>query len=156
MNEYLWSIIGTILLSSLLIVILPEGKTKGLIQAIVRLACVLTIVSPVLRYFQSGNTSFFEEKNSSPFFSESVIQAEKTFIKYYSDMRVRETESFLKNEISEKFEANTVISLKYEMQDDKIKIVEICVQFQEEVSAENREKIEEYLMKNYCKEVLIE
>ncbi len=156
MNGYLLSVIGTVLISSVLTAILPEGKTRGLIQSIARLACVLAIVSPVLSYLRSGNTSVFAEKNSESFFSESVIRAEESFIKYYSEMRIGETENALQKEILEKYGRSVEVSLDYEMQKDKIKIVKIGLKIEEGTKEEDVKSIKDYLMKNYCKEVLVE
>ena len=165
MNEYLLSVIGTVILSAILTAVLPEGKTLGLIKTITRLACILAIVSPVLRFFSSGDLSFGEKENSETIFSQSVIEGEEAFIEYYSEMRIRETERALEAELSEKYDLATKVSLICEKQtetvagkypSDKIKIKELRVKLKESSNEEVLKKMWEYLTKNYCSEVLIE
>lgn len=165
MNEYLLSVIGTVILSAVLTAILPEGRTLGVVKAVARLACVLAIVAPVLNFFRSGNLSAFGEKNSDRIFSESVIEAEETFIEYYSEMRIRETERALELELSEKYSVEAEVALAYKRQEervdgryasDKIKITGIHVKLKEKSNEEVLQKMWEYLTKNYCSEVLIE
>ena len=50
MNEYVLSVIGTVLIASVLTAILPEGKTSGIIKGITRLVCVVAIVAPVVSF----------------------------------------------------------------------------------------------------------
>ena len=154
MNGYLLSVIGIVLLSSLLNSILPDGKTRGLIQGITRLACVLAIVSPIFTYLQSGAFSVFEGKKTSAFFSESVIQSEEAFIEYYSELRVSETESALQAEILEKYGVKTILSLSYERKNGKIKILQIQVKMGTDTGKKGL--ICQYLKTNYCEEVLID
>ena len=165
MNEYLLSVIGTVILSAILTAILPEGKTLGLMKAITRLVCILAIVSPVLNFFRLGNLSFIGEKNSDNIFSQSVIETQGAFIEYYSEMRIRETQSAIESELSEKYAVDTKVTLCYELQServdgkyesDKIKITEIRIKLKEESNEEVLKKMWEYPTKNYCSEVLIE
>ena len=165
MNEYLLSVIGTVTLSAILTAILPEGKTSGLIKAISRLACILAIVSPVLRFFSAGELTFRDMENSKEIFSQSVIEGEEAFIEYYSEMRIRETERALEAELSEKYGLDTKVTLLCEKQteqvagkypSDKIKIKEIRVKLKKSSNEEVLKKMWEYLTKNYCSEVLIE
>ena len=153
------------IVSAILTAILPEGKTSGLIKTITRLACILAIVSPVLRFFNAGELSFGGIENSERIFSQSVIEGEERFIEYYSEMRIRETETALQAELSEKYDLATEVTLICEKQmetvdgkyaSNKIKIKEIRVKLNERSNEEVLQKMWEYLTKNYCSEVLIE
>ena len=164
MNGYLLSVIGTVLLSAILTAVLPSGKTAGLIKSIVRLACILAIVSPVLQFFQTGKLSF-DGENLQTFFNESGIEGGESYIKYYSEMRIEETERALEEEILEKFGSIASVTFSWETvtetvfnryENESIKISEIRIKLKEKTSEEVEKKMWEYLTKNYCSEVLIE
>lgn len=165
MNEYLLCVIGTVIVSAILTAILPEGKTLGLVKTITRLACILAIVSPVLRFLRVGELTFGGMENSKEIFSQSVIEGEEAFIEYYSEMRIRETERALESELSEKYGLDTEVTLLCEKQTERvdgkyisnrIKIKEIRVKLKKSSNEEVLKKMWEYLTKNYCSEVLIE
>ncbi len=164
MNEYLLSVIGVVILSAIVTSLLPEGKTAGTIKLISRLVCILAIISPVLHFFRSGTLSFKGE-NSKEIFTQTVIQSEERFIEYYSEMRIRETESALKAEILEKYALDVEVAFDYERQTEeigeiyayeKIRITKIRVKLNQESKEEVLRNMWEYLTKNYCSEVLIE
>ena len=156
MNEYLLSIVGTVLLSAILTAILPDGKTSGLIKGVTRLACTLVIISPIVTLFQSETGSFLETKKSDDIFSQSVIDAEQTFIHYYSELRVRETEKALAREIAEKQEIEVTVSLEWTREKEDIRIDKICVKTYKQEDEEVLKRVWEHLTENYCSEVLIE
>ena len=81
MSVYVLSVIGTVLLCSILTSILPTGKTNSVIKGIAKLVCVISIVMPVLIFFQSGkwsmNQNIFQKE-----FAESIIKTDEAFIQY--------------------------------------------------------------------------
>ena len=95
MNGYLLSIAGVVVLSAILSSVLPNGKTSGLIKSIMRMACILAIISPIITFFHSGSLSVSGVKNSDAIFSQSVIEQERAFIHYHREMRIAETERAL-------------------------------------------------------------
>ncbi len=165
MKEYLLSVIGAVILSAIVVAVLPEGKTAGMIKTVSRLICILMIISPVLRFFQSGNLSVWGENLQENIFSETVIEAEDSFIKYYSEMRIRETEAALEKEILQRYDLIVEVVLFYEYEtervgafyeSDKIKIMGIHIKLKQESKEEVIKEMWEYMTENYCKEVLIE
>ena len=158
MNGYLLSIAGVVVLSVILSSVLPNGKTSGLIKSIMRMACILAIISPIITFFYSGSLSVSGVKNSDAIFSQSVIEQERAFIHYHSEMRIAETERALEKEILTQFSVETSVALSWELETDYdlIKITQIRVMTKEQKEGEVLEKMWEYLTKNYCSEVLIE
>lgn len=163
MRAYLLSVMGTVLLSALITAIIPEGKTAATIKGVARLICLVAIVLPVLNFLQSGNLD--SGKYSETFFSGSVIQSDKEFIQYCSELRIQSAESEIEKELSEDFSllAEVDIAWTYQeasengtLQADRIKIERITVKSKTEIDKEEAEKVWEHLTKNYCSEVLIE
>ena len=163
MSGYLLTVMGTVLLSSILTAIVPDGKTSGLIKSVARLACVVAIVAPILRFFQTGSVETLMQ-NSKVFFLETGIESEGGFIQYYSERRVRESESLLKKELESLFTEVKSVTITWSLDEEvfsgttmkNIKILQIYVQLNEQSNEEAIEDMWEYLTKNYCSEVLIE
>ena len=164
MSGYAMSVIGIILISAILTAVLPSGKTGSVIKGVTRLACVLVIVMPILVFFQSGeweiDKTFFQGE-----FSETVIQTDGAFIQYYSEMRVREAEDKLEEELFKEFSVRANVTLVWETEksayasyyeDEKIKITRIYVVNDKKQAEEVEKAMWGYLTKNYCSEVLIE
>lgn len=165
LNGYLLSIIGTVLVCSILTAILPSGKTHGVIKGIAKLVCVITIISPIPKFI--GNWSFFDKNNkknsgnNTVNLAQTVIPTDESFIKYYCEMRVQNAEISLNEEIKEKFfiTATSDITWKFQAENDidsdTIQIVKISVKL-ENGDEQTRQAVGEYLRKNYCSEVQIE
>ena len=165
MNEYLLSIVGVILLSAMLTAILPDGKTSGLIKSVMRMACILAIISPILAFFRSGSLVVGAEKKSDINSENAVIEMDAEFIHYYSEMRISEAESVLKSEIFERFQVDCNVTLHWQFEAEMtgknataelIKITQIHIKTVGQEQEEVLKEMWEYLTKNYCSEVLIE
>ena len=163
LSGYLLTVIGTVLRSSILTAIVPEGKTASLIKSVARLACVVAIIAPILRFFQTGSVGTLMQ-NSEVFFSETGIESEESFIQYYSEWRVHESENSLKKELESLFTEVESVTLTWSLEEEffsgsaikNIKILQIQVQLNEQSNEEATQDMWEYLTKNYCSEVLIE
>lgn len=160
MNGYLLSIIGTILLCSIITVLIPNGKTAGTVKGIAKLVCVLAIIAPILRFFKTGEFEWANAENSS----KTVIELDYDFIEYYSEARVKAAEKSLECLLKEKFGVETSITLAWETESEtldryyewgKIRITQIYVKLQSEGGAQVKDLIE-YLKQNYCSEVILE
>ena len=86
MSGYLLGVIGVVLISSLLTVVIPQGKTAKLVASLSKLACIVAILMPIPALLSGKEQSFF---------GETIIQTDDEYIKYLSEMRVREAESNL-------------------------------------------------------------
>ena len=162
MSEYLLCMIGTVLLSAILVAILPNGKTMGIIRAITRLVCVLAIIFPILHFFQTGEMPDY--KKNPDIFSQTSIDMDNKFIKYYSEKRIRQTQEAVVQELLEKYNAQTNVLFDWEYQEfvngkyteDLICVTKINVRCSNQIDEEVKLKMWEYLTTNYCSEVLIE
>ncbi len=165
MNGYLLSVIGTVLLCSLLTAIAPEGKTSAVVKGVARLTCILAIIAPVLQFFKTGSLSDLlgekEEKN----FTQNVIEEEGAFIQYYCELRIQETEKALKAALSERYGLDCAVSIAWSAVEEeldggytepRIRVDGIAVTLLQEAQEEVKEAMLEYVKKNYCSEVLIE
>ncbi len=165
MNGYLLSIIGTVLLSAIVTVVIPNGKTAGTVKGIARLVCVLAIIAPILRFFKTGEMDWTTSKIDGNNFSKSVIEIDQDFIEYYSESRVRETEGQIETLLLEEFHVKATVSLEWELESEtvanryeweRIRIKGIYVKMPEDFSADVWKSVQKYLKQTYCSEVILE
>ena len=121
MNGYVLTVMGTVLLSAILTILVPEGKTSGIIKGVTKLACLIVIISPIPQFLK--NERFFDVirgesvENNEAFFEENGITADKSFIEYYCKWRVEETQTALQKELTEKFAVKLIVTIVWEFDD---------------------------------------
>ncbi len=160
MNEYILSVVGVVLVSALLTAILPEGKTNGLIKSVAKVACVFTIVAPIINYFGGDKNSKNEE-----IFSETVINSELNFIDYCSKISVENAKDELEKYLFE--ETNTKINVellwRYEESnaqifgtsygERKVKIYKALLTANENVNEQKKQTLKELVIETGINEV---
>ena len=165
LNGYLACVIGTILVCSLLTAIAPKGKTSDVIVGVCKLACVLAILSPIPFFLAGEELEGNLTKKILSFFEGKGIKSDGEFIKYYSELRVKNTEKALQEELKTLYgvQVRVILEWRAEMETfvgvyevENIRIDRICVFCEEGVSEEVKRDMNGYLSKNYCSEVLIE
>ncbi len=160
MTGYLLSVIGTVLICSLLTAIAPEGKTSSLIKGVARLGCILVIVAPALAFFTGGKLGKIGEN----FFDQSGIETDGSFIQYYSERRVQDAEAALEKEIEEKYGLQTQVNAEWSLVKEAfgsysaeiVQIEKIRIVTPQRTGEEVKKAMREYVEKNYCSEVYIE
>lgn len=113
MSAYLLGIVGIVLLSSILSVVLPGGKTVKFIKGITKLCCLAVILAPVLGFFKKAVSG--DGKINFPFFSsQTVIETDDAFIDYCSTKRIENAERELEKKLKETFSADVEVTLLWE------------------------------------------
>ena len=151
MSEYLLGVVGIVLFSAVLTAILPAGKTEAVVKWVAKLACLATILTPLLSFF--GGEGTFEV-----FFEKSVIQTDGNYIQYCSEISIENAEKSLQEHLSEKYGKEFTVALfwkevevdegRYKV--EKIKIEKVVVYAKERLSEEEKTEICEYLMTSYA------
>ena len=150
MSGYLLSVIGIVLFSSILVAVLPTGKTGDMIRGITRIACVITMLSPVV-YF------FVDDGALDSFFGETGIETEATFIQYCCEERIEEAENLLQKELSAKYDGVDTVEIEWENEAvdfkgytaSEVKIIKIVVYVNRAFSNNVQEEMIEYLFNQY-------
>ena len=152
MKEYLLAVIGMILFSAVITTLLSDGKIASSVKALCRMACVLTLTSPLILIFQK-ESNFLEV--SKLFFQETGIDIDTSFIQYYSNQRIAYAQSAIEEELVKKYGVSCKVELVCQvLETGELKIQKIYLQTEAEKEVENL--MSEYLSRNYCSEVLIE
>ena len=164
MKEYLIRIVGITLICSILTMIIPKGKNFNVICGAMKIICLLVIVAPVLLFFQNKDNRKLD-KIYQEIFSDSVIQVDEEFINYYSESTIDYLEKQVEKEILEMYNHVVWVSVDWEYAVDKyqeiypdvkVKITQMHVKAEDGLKEEEKKVLSEFLMKNYCSEVLIE
>ncbi len=150
MKEYLLNVVGIVLFVSVLLAILPSGKTNELIKSIARMACLITILSPIVQFFV-GN------KNLPSIFGESGIELQSRYIEYCSEERISETEKLLKNELRQYFPTICDVEIAWEFASvekvggtcEEISIKEVEISTSKRLTEEEKRAIISHLKTNY-------
>jgi len=160
MNGYILSVIGVVLVSALLTAILPDGKTNGIIKSVTKVACVFTIVAPIIEYFGENKSLKPEE-----IFTETVINGDVNFIDYCSKISVENAKEELEKALKEEIQTEITVELLWNYaneqtqlfgasyEDRKIQITKALLKTQEELSEESKRTIVEIIGKTGIYEV---
>ena len=160
MSAYLLSVLGTVIISSILTAVTMEGRTAQMVKGVAKLACLLAIIAPIPALFQRIQQG--ENADGFNFFEETVIKADNAFIQYYSERRIADTERQLQQEILRLYAVETSVKINWELEnlveknDLSIMILGIFVYAPTDCALQQKNAIKAYLMENYCKEVQIE
>ena len=164
MSGYVIGVVGTVIISSILMMIVPEGKSTSIIKGMTKLACLVVLIAPIPKLL--GDENFFDVfrgesvENVGGFFENSGLNADETFIEYYCKLRVVETQTALEKEIYTQFQVSADVQISWEFAGetdvDGIKITKITVKSKATVEEEVQRKMCAYLTDSYCSEVLIE
>lgn len=140
MTEYLMTITGIVLLSTVLTNVLPLGKTSQIIKNVVRLCLYLAILSPIYQFFEKEvfdkNGEIFQN-----YFDETVIQTDRSYIQYCSEISVENVEKQIEEELLKEYGIQSVVSIKLENDgsDNKIEKIYIQTDFLEETTMKSVE-----------------
>ena len=155
MSGYLLTVIGSVLVCSLITAIAPDGKTSASVKGVTKLVCILAVIAPILNFFKTDSVQGLIDKNRQGIFYEDVIEVDGEFIQYYSEMRIQQTEEVLSEKLFERYSVSCEVWLDWSFEGD-IRIERIVVKLLENVDEEVKGEMRLFLVENCCGEVLIE
>ena len=155
MSGYLLTVIGSVLVCSLITAIAPDGKTSASVKGVTKLVCILAVIAPILNFFKMDSVQGLIDKNRQGIFYEDVIEVDGEFIQYYSEMRIQQTEEVLSEKLFERYSVSCEVWLDWSFEGD-IRIERIVVKLLENVDEEVKGEMRLFLVENCCGEVLIE
>lgn len=124
MKEYILAVCGAVVLSALLLLLLPEGKTGKFIGGILKLFCLLVMMIPLFDWI-----SDFAPKKE-PIESTQTIVPDDEFLEYafalQAEARAREIEKVL----TEKFGVDTQAQVKWIHDEYACKVTKISVKIE--------------------------
>ena len=106
MDAYILAVCGAVILSALVTIVLPEGKTGKFIGGILRLFCLLVMLTPLLALLQTGGSGdvFAEETGAE-------IAPDDSFVAYMFGRRADEEERAVRERLSEEFGVRSAVQI---------------------------------------------
>ncbi len=154
MNEYLLSIMGIVLVSSVLTVIMPSGKMATVVKSGARLSVLLVVVAPLFGFLTSRDwetSDYF-----SNFYEESVIMTDKEFIDYSRYERIKEAEIAVEKDIQEKYSLTLSVKIEWAEEEEKIRILTITMFAFERLDEKEEVRLINYVRETYgCEGVIV-
>lgn len=109
MNNWLSSIAIIVLFSSIIIMILPEGKTSFLIKSILSIVVSLSIVSPI-KSFLTGDFN----ANSFP---QNDVMLQEEYLFYVSNIKIESYKDNINNLLNDIGVTSSTINFEYKIDD---------------------------------------
>lgn len=122
MKDWIISIVSVVLITSIVCLILPQGKMGKFVKNIFSILTMLVIIKPLI-YLKDGNFNFEQ-------FAGSDIVIQTDFLDYIYQKRVDEQTKICLKIIEENGIKNAKVDINFEIenQDIKIKLVQINLQ----------------------------
>lgn len=140
MSEYLLTITGIVLISTVFSNFLPGGKTCLLIKNILRLCAYLSVLAPIFKIFTDSSNN--GDKFFIDYFNENVIKTDNSYIEYCSKKTINTTEEkieeLLKSEYFIQADVQIVGNEKNDFGELKIEKIVVIIN---DISTEKQEEI---------------
>lgn len=146
MKEYILAVCGSVVISALITLLLPEGKMGKFIGGILKLFCLLVMLMPLFQMFEKYRPWDGEVETSGEYEPDEnfLMQA----FKLQAEMREREIEE----EIAKEFSVDVDAELLWEYADYACNVTEIKIKIEDFGIYEENEhifviqQIEKYLL----------
>ena len=150
MKDWIISIVSVVLITSIVCLILPQGKMGKFVKNIFSILTMLVIIKPLI-YLKNGNFNFEQFAGS-----DIVIQAD--FLNYIYQKRVDEQTKICLKIIEENGVKNAKVDINFEIenQDIKIKLVQINLQDSVIISDKGHIDIKEEIVAEVSSYLLVE
>lgn len=106
MDAYILAVCGAVILSALVTIVLPEGKTGKFIGGILRLFCLLVMLTPLLTLLQTGSSGDVFAADGK-----TEIVLDDPFVTYMFDRRADEEEQAVQEQLAEEFGIRTAVQI---------------------------------------------
>lgn len=144
MNNWLSSIAIIVLFSSIIIMILPEGKTSFLIKSILSIVVSLSIVSPI-KSFLTGDFN----ANS---FSQNDVMLQEEYLFYVSNIKIESYKDNINNLLNDIGVTSSTINFEYKIDDFyRLTIDKVDINLKNAVINSDLERI--YLIESIKKQI---
>ena len=153
MTEYLLSITGFILFSTILTNVLPAGKTSVLIKGIFRLCAYLSFLMPIAKFVENYTNS--GEEIFTNYFEKSVIKTDEAFIEYCNEKRILEAEARIEKELKSEYLVDTDVTIVVFCEDNRLQIEKIIID-ENDISTEQKEEIVQDFKDKYSVDIQFE
>ena len=115
MKAYILSVCGAVIVSSLVAILLPEGRTGKFINGILKLFCLLVMLIPFFSFVRG-----FEFSGSGE--SASEIELDDAFMDSFYNARAEQEEAMLRSRLEEEYSLTLSVQIEWDIVEYEYKI----------------------------------
>ncbi len=119
MKAYILSVCGAVLISALVTLLMPEGRSGKFIGGILRLFCLLAILAPLLAFVRSDLPDLSSSAQSAP---------DGAFIEYFYGRYAKEQGKMLEKTLEEEFSLSLNVQIGWEIDGYSYHLSEVAVE----------------------------
>lgn len=135
MKAYILSVCGAVIVSALVVMLLPEGKTGKFINGILKLFCLLVMLIPLFGFLSDHGEPVFSGDDSAS------IKPDDDFIDYFFGERAEREEVYLKQTLEEEFEVTLTAEIAWNVVDYAYEVSNVTIEIENFGMNENDEHI---------------
>lgn len=109
MSSYILSVCGAVIISALVSIIMPEGKTGKFINGIVKIACVLIMVSPIISWVYKLKGEKSQSVNNIK------VDIGDDFLNYFNNVKAEELEKDIKKIIENQYDIEVFVEIDWQI-----------------------------------------
>lgn len=124
MDAYILSVCGAVIISSLVTILLPDGKTGKFINGVLKLFCLLVILVPLFVFFKNGS---FETAGSA---AEGEISLDEEFIGDFYDEFANEEARAVEKKIKEELSVTVTAQIEWDFVDYAYEVSKVKIKIE--------------------------
>lgn len=109
MSSYILSVCGAVIISALVSIIMPEGKTGKFINGIVKITCVLIMVSPIISWVYKLKGEKSQSVNNIK------VDIDDDFLNYFNNVKAEELEKEIKKIIENQYDIEVFVEIDWQI-----------------------------------------
>lgn len=123
MQAYIWGVCGAVVITALAVLLLPEGKTGKFIHGILKLFCLLVMLTPLFGLFEQ----FLAGGSPGGADTSAGAELDDEFIEYMFSRRAREEEQDLEDWTAEEFGVTAEAQVLWEYAEYSYNVTEVKI-----------------------------
>ena len=124
MDAYILSVCGAVIISSLVTILLPDGKTGKFINGVLKLFCLLVILVPLFVFFKNGS---FDTAGSA---AEGEISLDEEFIGGFYDEFANEEARAVEKKIEEELSVTVTAQIEWDFVDYAYEVSKVKIKIE--------------------------
>ena len=124
MDAYILSVCGAVIISSLVTILLPDGKTGKFINGVLKLFCLLVILVPLFVFFKNGSC---ETAGSA---AEGEISLDEEFIGDFYDEFANEEARAVEKKIEEELSVTVTAQIEWDFVDYAYEVSKVKIKIE--------------------------
>lgn len=109
MSAYILSVCGAVIFSSLVTIILPDGKIGKFINGVLKLTCVFVMLSPIISWINDLKPSKKDIETSKE------VTIDQNYLEYFYDLQAQSLTDEIKSTIEKEFKITVFVEIEWQI-----------------------------------------